>query len=302
MNPKRLLFLCFAVAVLAGAGGHAFAQEDQDNQPHIQPRKEEKQKRPAKPSATPQAAQPDEQSPDAQPPDIPLPNAQPAGQPQGESSSKDSQIDLTAGPPRGSNVAPSPANEPRYDPHRAEKDIEVGNYYLKQKNYRAALERFHDALIYKPDDAQATYGLAVTQEKVDLFSQAYNSYSKYLELLPEGPDAKEAQEGLKRMESHLSPEAIQSNVAAMAAEDLARGERELSTNEYAAARQSFEHAMRLAPDNPVISFRMAQSLEGLQQPDAARMYYKKYLELQPNGPLARDAKKNISRINDTIGN
>ena len=302
MNPKRLLFLCFAVAVLAGVGGHAFAQEDQDNQPHIQPRKEEKQKRPAKPSATPQAAQPDEQSPDAQPPDIPLPNAQPAGQPQGESSSKDSQIDLTAGPPRGSNVAPSPANEPRYDPHRAEKDIEVGNYYLKQKNYRAALERFHDALIYKPDDAQATYGLAVTQEKVDLFSQAYNSYSKYLELLPEGPDAKEAQEGLKRMESHLSPEAIQSNVAAMAAEDLARGERELSTNEYAAARQSFEHAMRLAPDNPVISFRMAQSLEGLQQPDAARMYYKKYLELQPNGPLARDAKKNISRINDTIGN
>src|SRR6185312_16315749 len=223
MNPKRLLFLCLAAAVLAGAGGHAFAQDDQDNQPHIQPRKEEREKRP-KPAATPQAAQPDSQSPDVEPPEIPVPNSQPADQPQGESSSKDSQIDLAAGPPRGSNPERTPDNAVRYDPHRAEKDIEVGNYYLKQKNYRAALERFHDALIYKPDDAQATYGLAVTQEKVDLFSQAYNSYSKYLELLPEGPDAKEAQEGLKRMESHLSPEAIQSNVAAMAAEDLARGE------------------------------------------------------------------------------
>lgn len=301
MNPKRLLFLCLAAAVLAGAGGHAFAQDDQDNQPHIQPRKEEREKRPAKPAATPQAAQPDTQSPDVQPPDIPVPNAQPDSQPQEESSSKDSQIDLNAGPPRGSN-AERPDNAVRYDPHRAEKDIEVGNYYLKQKNYRAALERFHDALIYKPDDAQATYGLAVTQEKVDLFSQAYNSYSKYLELLPHGPDAKEAEAGLKRMEAHLSPEAIRSNTAALASDDIAQGERELSTNEYAAARQSFEHAMRLTPDNPLISFRMAQSLEGLQQPDAARMYYRKYLEMQPNGPLAGDARKNISRINDTIGN
>jgi hypothetical protein len=31
------------------------------------------------------------------------------------------------------------------------------------------------------------------------------------------------------------------------------------------------------------------------------MYYKKYLELQPKGPFAAVAKKNIDRINDMIG-
>jgi tetratricopeptide (TPR) repeat protein len=215
------------------------------------------------------------------------------------SSSKDSQIDFNAGP---RPVPVNPVSEDvNYDPHRAQKDIEVGNYYLKQKNYRAALERFHDALLYKPNDAEATYGLAVTQEKMDLFSVAYNSYSKYLEILPNGPMAKEADDGAKRMEQHLSPEDIQSSTAKRAAEDISQGEKFLSRNEYDAARQSFERALRLTPDNPAISFRLGQSLEGLQQPDAARMYYQKYLQLQPNGPFAAAAKKNIAQINDMIG-
>jgi Flp pilus assembly protein TadD len=225
---------------------------------------------------------------------------QPPGAKQGESSSKDSQIDFTAGPPPSAPENPATENV-NYDPHRAAKDLEVGNYYLKQKNYRAALERFHDALLYKPDDAEATYGLAVTQERMDLFSLAYNNYSKYLELLPEGPRAKEAEEGRARMEARLPEDVIRSNTAGMAAADLAQGERYLTRNEYAAARQSFERALRLTPDNPAISFRLGQSLEGLQQPDAARMYYKKYLELQPKGPFAAVAKKNIDRINDMIG-
>jgi tetratricopeptide (TPR) repeat protein len=293
----RLLLLCTFAFLLSAVSNPAFAQDDQDNQPHIQPRKEEKQQRIAKPSPTPtpQAQQPASGEPQ---PAQPAAN-ETSGTDTGVSSSKDSQIDFNAGP----RPAPvSPANEDvDYDPHRAQKDIEVGNYYLRQKNYRAALERFHDALLYKPNDAEATYGLAVTQEKMDLFSVAYNSYSKYLEILPDGPMAKEAEQGVRRMEQHLSPEDIQSSTARRAAEDLSQGEKFLSRNEYDAARQSFERALRLTPDNPAISFRLGQSLEGLQQPDAARMYYQKYLQLQPNGPFATAAKKNIAQINDMIG-
>jgi tetratricopeptide (TPR) repeat protein len=298
MNPLRLLLICLFIFLVTAASKTAFAQDDQDNQPHIKPRKEEKQQRITKPSPTPQPEQPasgQSQSP------------QPAGESSsstptaetGESSSRDSQIDFSAGP----RTAPvNPVNEDvNYDPHRAEKDIEIGNYYLKQKNYRAALERFHDALLYKPNDAEATYGLGVTQEKMDLFSVAYNSYSKYLEILPHGPMAREAEEGAKRMEQHLSPEDIQSSTARRAAEDISQGEKYLSRNEYDAARESFERALRLTPDNPAISFRMGQSLEGLQQPDGARMYYQKYLQLQPKGPFAAAAKKNIAEINDMIG-
>lgn len=292
MIPRRLLLFCLVTLSLGIASNPAFAQDDQDNQPHIRPRREEKQQRPQRPSPTPQPA-PSETQPAETPP-------QPASAERGESSSRDSQIDFTAGPPPSTpeNAATENVN---YDPHRAAKDLEVGNYYLKLKNYRAALERFHDALLYKPDDAEATYGLAVTQERMDLFSLAYNNYSKYLEILPEGPRAREAEEGLARMEARLPEDVIRSNTARMAAADLAQGERYLTRNEYAAARQSFERALRLTPDNPAISFRLGQSLEGLQQPDAARMYYKKYLELQPKGPFAAVAKKNIDRINDMIG-
>jgi tetratricopeptide (TPR) repeat protein len=300
MNPFRVVLLILAVVVFYGAGDRALAQDDQDNQPNIQPRKEEKQKHPVKPAPTPQPA-PTEDQPQTVEPE-PGNEVYPDGLQPGESSSKDSQIDLNAGPPRSSIASTRTNDEPLpYDPHRAMKDLEVGNYYLKQKNYRAALERFHDALLYKPDDAEATYGLAVTQEKMDLFAQAYNSYSKYLDILPNGPMAKESEEGMKRVEQHLPAETIKSSEAKMVAQDLAQGEKHLANNEYQAARQSFEHAMRLNPDNAVISFRLAQSLQGVGQPDAARMYYQKYLELQPNGPLAADAKKKIAEINDMIG-
>ncbi len=75
--------------------------------------------------------------------------------------------------------------------------MEVGNYYLKLKNYRAALERFNHALIYKSDDAEAIFGLAITQEKLDLLSLASRNYSKYLEILPNGPKSKEAREAIE---------------------------------------------------------------------------------------------------------
>ena len=294
MTSPRLLLFCLVALGIGIASNQAFGQDDQEDQPHITPRREERQQRPQRPSRTPQPSpSPSEAQPAASPTQHPI--AEP-----GESSSKDSQIDFNAGPAPSAPVNPASENV-NYDPHRAAKDIEVGNYYLKLKNYRAALERFHDALLYKPDDAEATYGLGVTQERMDLFELAYNNYSKYLEIFPEGPRAKEAEEGRARMEARLPDDVIRSNTGKMAAADLSKGEKYLALNEYAAARQSFERALRLTPDNPAISFRLAQSLEGLQQPDAARMYYKKYLELQPKGPFASAAKKNIDRINDMIG-
>ena len=72
------------------------------------------------------------------------------------------------------------------------------------------------------------------------------------------------------------------------------GETYLSGNHFDAARERFEDAMRLAPDNPLIWFRLAQALQGMQRLDPARLYYKKYLEAQPKGKFAGNAKKAIS--------
>lgn len=188
-----------------------------------------------------------------------------------------------------------------WDPHRAAKDVEVGEFYLKQKNYRAALERFNDALLYKPNDAEATFGLAVTQEKLDLFAKARASYSKYLELLPEGPKAKECRDALKRLESRGATATATDEAAKKAADDIDAGESLLARNSYDAARERFEEAMRLTPDNPRVCFRLAQSLQGMQRLEPARLYYQKYLQLEPHGPYAADARKAISEIAYVVG-
>ena len=52
------------------------------------------------------------------------------------------------------------------------KDVEVGDFYYKAGNYKAALSRFREALQYKPRDAVATFKLAQTLEKSKQFEEA----------------------------------------------------------------------------------------------------------------------------------
>jgi hypothetical protein len=86
-----------------------------------------------------------------------------------------------------------------WNPHKAEKDVEVGDFYFKRKNYRAALDRYREALYYKNDDALATFRLAVCQEKLGDTDEARKAYAAYLKILPHGPSAGEAQQALSRL-------------------------------------------------------------------------------------------------------
>jgi tetratricopeptide (TPR) repeat protein len=86
-----------------------------------------------------------------------------------------------------------------WNPLKARKDIEVGDFYFKRKNYKAALERYKDALYYKDNDAIASFRLAVCQEKLGQKAEAKKYYAQYLKVLPEGPFAKDAQASLDRL-------------------------------------------------------------------------------------------------------
>jgi tetratricopeptide (TPR) repeat protein len=86
-----------------------------------------------------------------------------------------------------------------WNPMKALKDIEVGDYYLKRKNYRAALDRYKEALYYKDGDAVASFRLAVCQEKLGDKAEAKKYYQQYLKILPEGPLAKDARASLDRL-------------------------------------------------------------------------------------------------------
>ena len=177
--------------------------------------------------------------------------------------------------------------------------MEVGQYYLKLKNYRAALERFNHALTYKPDDAEAIFGLAYTQEKLDLLSLADQNYHKYLAILPNGPKSKDAEEGLKRIAPNVAmrnTSGSNADPSRVAAHDIDVGETYLSGNHFDAARERFEDALRLTPDNPLIWFRLAQALQGMQQLEPARLYYRKYVEAQPKVSSPATPKKPSARL------
>lgn len=131
----------------------------------------------------------------------------------GESSSRDTRIDVS--PPKDdaknhpqSGVAISePAAETSsevqefhpWNPYRAAKDDEVGDYYLRRKNYRAALARYQDALVWKDNDAVANFRMAQCYEKLDQPDEAVAHYQEYLKILPEGPFSKDAKKALEKL-------------------------------------------------------------------------------------------------------
>jgi tetratricopeptide (TPR) repeat protein len=122
----------------------------------------------------------------------------------GESSSKDTKVDLA--PPAGEagldlGGASADVRELKpWDPHKADKDVEVGDYYLKRKNYAAAINRYRDALYWKSDDAVATLRLAQALEQVGRYAEARNNYEAYLKILPHGEFAKQATAALSRLQ------------------------------------------------------------------------------------------------------
>jgi len=135
----------------------------------------------------------------------------------GESSSRDTRIDIS--PPKDdakshpyskaavadSDNDDNPDNSDvqevhPWNPMKALKDVEVGDYYFKRKNYRAALDRYKEALFYKDNDAIASFRLAQCQEKMGDKSEAKKYYEQYLKILPEGEFAKEARTSLDRLE------------------------------------------------------------------------------------------------------
>jgi tetratricopeptide (TPR) repeat protein len=93
-----------------------------------------------------------------------------------------------------------------WDPHKAAKDIEVGDFYYKRKNYHAALDRYKEALIYKPNDALANYRLAECFEKTGNRDDAVVHYQEYLKILPHGPLSPDAEKALDRLKAD-SPKA-----------------------------------------------------------------------------------------------
>lgn len=122
--------------------------------------------------------------------------------PPGESSSRDTQIDISP-PPNDYEHQGGDSSDVgefhQWNPMRAMKDVEVGDFYFKKKNYRAAESRYAGALTWKPNDAIATFRLAQAEEKLGKKADALKGYRQYLKILPEGDYAADCQKAIERL-------------------------------------------------------------------------------------------------------
>jgi tetratricopeptide (TPR) repeat protein len=125
--------------------------------------------------------------------------------PADESSSKQTQIDVST-PANDEKAHPEAAlgtgdadEFSPYNPMKAMKDVEVGDFYYKQENYQAAVSRYREALEYKPHDAEATFKLAEALAKTDDVAGAKENYETYLKIRPNGPHAKKARQALSEL-------------------------------------------------------------------------------------------------------
>lgn len=167
-------------------------------------------------ASKPSASNPSQLAPNTAPPRSDCVNVNALDDEPGESSSKDDEVDLSP-PENDARTHPDSADAVTsaelsaaagdvsefhpWDPHKAAKDVEVGDFYFKQKNYVGAESRYREALYYKDNDAIATFRLAVCLEKMNRLDEAVQEYESYLKILPYGPEAKDAKKAIARLKT-----------------------------------------------------------------------------------------------------
>lgn len=83
----------------------------------------------------------------------------------------------------------------------AEHDVEVGDFYVEDKNYRGAEMRYRSALERIPGDPIATVRLAQLLEKQKRNAEALALYRQFMAWSPTDKDAEDAKAAIARLEN-----------------------------------------------------------------------------------------------------
>jgi tetratricopeptide (TPR) repeat protein len=94
-------------------------------------------------------------------------------------------------------------DQPVWDPLRAEKDMQVGHYYMNKGDVDAAIDRFEDAIVAKPGYAIPYLYLGEAQEKKGQKRLAAKSYTRYLDLYPHAEDAAKIRKKIDKLYKEL---------------------------------------------------------------------------------------------------
>ena len=83
------------------------------------------------------------------------------------------------------------------NPVQAEKEYKVGLFYAKKKSWRAAANRFDEAVKWNPGYAGAHYKLAEMLENLGEKDRAVEAWKQFLEAAPDDKRAPSVQRKLK---------------------------------------------------------------------------------------------------------
>lgn len=97
----------------------------------------------------------------------------------------------------------SAPDQPQWDPLRAEKDLDVGKYYMRKGDIDAAIDRFEDATIAKPGYAIPFLYLGEAYEKKGKKKPAVKAYQRYLDLYPHAEDGDKIRKKIEKLNREI---------------------------------------------------------------------------------------------------
>jgi tetratricopeptide (TPR) repeat protein len=105
--------------------------------------------------------------------------------------------------PNTDSAAQSAPDQPKWDPLRAEKDLQVGKYYMNKGDVDAAIDRFMDAADAKPGYAIPFRYLGEAYEKKGQKKPAVKAYQRYLDLYPKAEDGDKIRKKIEKLHKEI---------------------------------------------------------------------------------------------------
>ena len=95
---------------------------------------------------------------------------------------------------------PEESKEKKFNPLEAQKNVKVGDFYYKRKNYGAAIRRYQEALEYQPNYIKAFERLGKTYEKSGKKQKAIDLYQQFIDKYPKSPKTADFKNRIVRLE------------------------------------------------------------------------------------------------------
>jgi tetratricopeptide (TPR) repeat protein len=108
--------------------------------------------------------------------------------------------------PNTDSAVQSAGDQPKWDPLRAEKDLDVGKYYMRKGDVDAAIDRFLDAADAKPGYAIPYLLLGEAYEKKGQKKPAVKAYQRYLDLYPHAEDGDKIRKKIEKLHHEIDKE------------------------------------------------------------------------------------------------